>query len=103
MSKSAGLEVGDDLLDDRVSAVGLLGLEHGQRGVGEDRVVAVVGEQLTLPVGHGLGVQPPDSRTISRALMWSLWRRDVNAVNGTSATSASETRRCSSSSQIAFG
>jgi|BarGraNGADG00212_1021973.scaffolds.fasta_scaffold26520_2 hypothetical protein len=36
-------------------------------------------------------------------VMWPPWRRDVNAVKGTSATSASETRRCSSSSQIAFG
>ena len=30
MCKGAGLQVGDDLLDDRVAAVGLLGLEHGQ-------------------------------------------------------------------------
>ncbi len=42
-------------------------------------------------------------RTINRAAMWSALRRDVNAVKGTSATSASEMNRCSSSSQIAFG
>jgi len=35
-------------------------LERGQWGVGEHRVVSVVGEQLTLPVRDGLGVQPLD-------------------------------------------
>jgi len=102
MSKGAGLQVGAGLPDDRVGAVGLLGLGHGQRGVGEHAVVTVAGEQLTLLMRHGFGVQAPDPRTINRPLMWSAWQRDVNAVNATSATSASETRRCSSSSQIAF-
>jgi hypothetical protein len=45
------LQVGNDLLDDRVRPVGLLGLEHRQRAVGEHRVVAVGGEQLALVVG----------------------------------------------------
>ena len=51
MCKSTGLQVGDGLFDDRMGAVGFLGLKHRQRGVGEHPVVAVVGEQLTLPVG----------------------------------------------------
>src|SRR5665647_2688876 len=42
-------------------------------------------------------------RTISRPLMWSAVRREVNAVNGTSAISASLIRRCSASSQTALG
>ncbi len=42
-------------------------------------------------------------RTISRPSGCSLRRLEVNAVNGVSATSASEISRCSSSSQIAFG
>jgi hypothetical protein len=42
-------------------------------------------------------------RTISRAVTCSAWRRLVNAVKATSATSASEIQRASSSSQIAFG
>jgi hypothetical protein len=35
--------------------------------------------------------------------MWSVLRRPVKAVKGTSVTSASEIQRCSSSSQIACG
>jgi hypothetical protein len=35
--------------DDRVVAVGGLGVKHGLRVVGEDRVVAVDGEHLGLP------------------------------------------------------
>src|SRR5665647_26437 len=34
----------------RWAAVGLLGFEHGQWGVGEHPVVAVAGEELTLPI-----------------------------------------------------
>ena len=60
MSQGAGLQVGDDLLDDRVVAVVGLGLEHGQWGVGEHAVVAVLGEQLALSVRDGLGVEPFD-------------------------------------------
>jgi hypothetical protein len=50
MCEGAGLQVGDGLFDDRMGAVGFLGFQHRQRGVGEHPVVAVVGEQLTLPV-----------------------------------------------------
>jgi hypothetical protein len=42
-------------------------------------------------------------RTSSRAVRCSALRREVNAVNGTSATSASLIQRCSSASQSAFG
>jgi hypothetical protein len=48
MCESAALEVGDDLVDDCVGAVGLLGFQHGQWGVGEHSVVAVGGKQLAL-------------------------------------------------------
>jgi hypothetical protein len=53
-------EVGDDLLDDGVVAVGGLGGEHGFGAVGEDRVVAVDGEHLGLAGRHGLGVEAAD-------------------------------------------
>jgi hypothetical protein len=72
--KGAALKVSDDLLDDRVGAVGLLGLEHGQWGVREHALLAVAGEQLTLPVRDRLGVQPPTRRTITGALMCSALR-----------------------------
>ncbi len=42
-------------------------------------------------------------RTISRQVTCSALRRRVNATKGTSATSASETHRCSASSQTAWG
>ena len=58
--EGAALEVGDDLLDDGVAAVGRLGLEHDQWGVGEDAVVAVGREQLSLAVGDGRGVEAFD-------------------------------------------
>ena len=48
VGEGAVVEVGDDLLDDRVAAVLLLGLEGLERGVGEDGVVAPGGEQLAL-------------------------------------------------------
>ena len=56
-AERSGLEVGwrmVDLFDDGVPAVGGLGLQHRQGGVGEDRVVAVGGEQLTLHALPGL-------------------------------------------------
>ena len=37
------LELGDDLLDDRVAAVGLVCLDQAQGAVGDERVVAVPG------------------------------------------------------------
>jgi hypothetical protein len=42
-------EFGDGLLDDRVVAVAIVGLDHAQRAVGDERVVAVGGEQFALP------------------------------------------------------
>jgi hypothetical protein len=48
--------VGEQLLDDGVAAVVFLGLEHGERGVGEHGVVAPGGEQLALAFG-GPGVE----------------------------------------------
>jgi len=42
------LQVGVDLLDDRVTAVSLLGLDHGQGTVAEYGVVSVEAEQLLL-------------------------------------------------------
>src|SRR5665648_246852 len=44
------LELGDHLLDDRVGAVALVGLDGVQGRVGDERVVTPVGEQLAL---HG--------------------------------------------------
>jgi hypothetical protein len=55
------LELGDDLLDDRVVAVGGLGREHRLTGVGEHRVVTPHREQL-VPAGR-------DSR---RVVGWQL-------------------------------
>ena len=48
MSQGTVGPVGEDLLDDGVVAVLLLGLEHHERGVGEHGVVAPDGEQLVL-------------------------------------------------------
>ena len=59
------LQVGDDLLDDGVPAVAVLGLDHRQRCVGEHRVVAVAGEQLAL-AGRGVGVAGPGARSAGR-------------------------------------
>ena len=42
------LEFGDDLLDDGVVAVTLVGLDDAQGGVGDEGVVAVGREQLAL-------------------------------------------------------
>ena len=59
-------EVGDDLFDDGVAAVVGLGLQHGQRGVGEHRMVAVAGEQRGL-VGAGRVVAvSPGARSAGR-------------------------------------
>lgn len=46
VGQRAVLEFGDDLLDDRVFAVTLIGLDSGQYAVGDERVVAVSREQL---------------------------------------------------------
>nr|WP_157550791.1 hypothetical protein [Nocardioides jensenii] len=42
------LEFGDDLLNDRVIAVTLIGLDHAQGAVGDEGVVTVGREQLAL-------------------------------------------------------
>ncbi|WP_238695195.1 hypothetical protein [Ornithinimicrobium flavum] len=55
------LELGDDLLDDRVPPVVLIGLDGAQVGVGDERVVALGSEQLTLRVAvPGQGLEPSD-------------------------------------------
>src|SRR4030095_7630569 len=54
-----GDQVGVDLLDDGVPAMLRLGLHQGVGRVGEHRVVAVIGDQLTL-AGDLLGVVAPD-------------------------------------------
>ena len=48
MGQRSGPKVGVDLFDDGVATVGGLGLQHLQRGVGEDRVVTVGRKQFTL-------------------------------------------------------
>ena len=53
-------EIGDDLLDDGMVAVGGFGVEHRFGVVGKHRVIAVGGEQLVLPGGCGGGVEPAD-------------------------------------------
>ena len=50
-------QVGVDLFDDGVPAVLGLGLQHGDRGVGEHGVVAVGVEQHPLPTGLGARLQ----------------------------------------------
>jgi hypothetical protein len=52
-------EVGEDLLDDRVIAVLLFGLDQVERAVGEDGVVPVEVEQFVLAEA-GLRVEPLD-------------------------------------------
>jgi hypothetical protein len=49
VGQRAVLEFGDDLLDDRVVTVLLVGLDDTEGAVGDERVVPVGGEQLTLP------------------------------------------------------
>ena len=48
MGQRPFFEFGDGLLDDRVVAVAFVGLDHAQRAVGDERVVAVGGEQFAL-------------------------------------------------------
>lgn len=103
MGQGAGLQVSDDLLDDGVAAVGGLGLDQHQGGVGEQGVVAVDREQFPLALGLVAGLWRRTRRTTSRAACWSALRRPVNAVYSTSAISASETHRPSSSSHTACG
>ena len=60
MRQRSVLQVGDDLLDDRVGAVGLFGFEHRQWAVGEHCVVAVDGEQRALMGGVDVRDAPHD-------------------------------------------
>ena len=60
VGEGPGVQVGDDLLDDRVAPVLAFCLQYFERGVGEDGMVAVGGEQLALPLG-GLAVAGADA------------------------------------------
>ena len=71
--------VGEDLLDDGVVAVLVLGLDQLERGVGEDRVVAPGREQLALP-GGAWRLRSRTRRTISRAVIAWPFFAEVNAV-----------------------
>ena len=57
VGQGTGLELGDDLLDDRVVAVGGVGVNGAEGGVGDERVVAPGVEQLTLALGRCGGAQ----------------------------------------------
>ena len=80
MRQGVVLEFGDDLLDDRVVTMPLVGLDHGEGAVGDEGVVAVGREQLALlgaiasqplepvdpahdkPAGHVLGLAAAGER-----------------------------------------
>jgi hypothetical protein len=63
VGQRAVAEVGEELLDDGVAAVLLLGLDELERGVGEDGVVAPGGEQLALArCGLCLVAHPADDQ-----------------------------------------
>ena len=99
------LEVGVDLFDDGVAAVGLIGCDRVQvlsSDGGEEGVEAVRVKECRLPV-NGFG----DSalrmrRTTNRPVTCSLFFLEVNAVYGTSATSAAKTHASVASSKTAF-
>ena len=61
MGQGPGPQVGVDPFDDGVPAVLGLGLQHGDRGVGEHGVVAVGVEQHPLPTGLGARLQAFDA------------------------------------------
>jgi hypothetical protein len=54
------LELGDDLLEDRVVTVSLVGLDGREGGVGDEPVMAVGVEQFALSGMRG-GVEPLDA------------------------------------------
>nr|WP_284285202.1 hypothetical protein [Arsenicicoccus piscis] len=58
MRERSVLELGDDLFDDRVVAVGGIGVHDGQGRVRGERVMPPRGEQLALPGDRGGGVEP---------------------------------------------
>ena len=65
MRERAILELSDDLLDERVVAMTLVGLDRGQRAVGDERVVAVGREQFALLRAVGCESEvPPIPRTV---------------------------------------
>lgn len=80
-----------------VRAVGFLGLDQGERAVGEHGVVAVGGEPAVLVLGVRVR-DPADQQPCGDVLGF---RREVNAVKAVSATSASLTHRPVSSSNTA--
>jgi hypothetical protein len=91
----AVFQIGDDLFNDRVVAVGGLGVEHRLGAVGEHRVIPVGGEQLVLPRGCGGGVEathPAHDQPGGDVLGGTS---TGERGKGTSATSASEIQRCS--------
>jgi len=64
----AVLQLGDDLFDDGVIAVGGLGGQHRLGRVGEHGVIAVDGEASVCPAGTCVGLRRRTRRTISRAV-----------------------------------
>jgi hypothetical protein len=101
VGQGAVAEVGEELLDDGVAAVLLLGLDELVRAVGEDGVVAPGGNSSPWP-GAAFALSRT-RRTISRAVTCSSFFFEVKAVYCVSATSASETQQPSWSSQMACG
>ena len=96
-------EVCEDLFDDRVAAVGLVGGGGVQVVGGEERVESPDVEQGRLGRVN-LSVEPSGiRRTTSRPGTWSALRADANAVNAISATSAREIHVRLAASKTAFG
>jgi hypothetical protein len=99
--EGAADQVCEDLLDNGVVAVRRFGLDHLERGVGEQGVVALGGNSSSRPWA-ALQLRSLTRRTISRAVIaWPFF--EANTVYGTSATSAPEISRFWFRSQIACG
>ena len=101
VSERAVGPVSEDLLGLSVATVVFLGLDQGERRVGEDGVVAPGGEQLALP-GGGRGVQvadPADDQPGGDGL--ALLRREGRVFRFRDLPS--DTQRPSWSSQMARG
>jgi hypothetical protein len=100
-------KLGDDLLDDGVSAVDLVGGHRVQGvggGVGDERVVAVGGEQLTLGATvAGRWLQAAHSADYEPAPHVLGLTASGERGEGDSATSASEIHRCCSALKMACG
>lgn len=93
-------QIGVDLLDDCVATVCLISGDGVQGAGGEERVEPVRVEEGSCPSAAFL-FSSGMRRTTSRHTTWSVFFLEVNAVRGTSATSAVDTHRPASSSQIA--